>query len=390
VIRSAENDYKASAAQEASVAAALESAKAETLELSRRAVQYDSLKRELDASKEVLNSLLSRLKQTDVAGELKASNIRIIDAAVVPRGPIRPNRLRDILFGMVLGLGLGVLLAFFLEYLDNTIKTPEDIREHLGVPLLGVISEMESTNPGPLLLGPRPLGAFAEGYRVLRTALEYSWPDKGPRVIVVTSTSPSEGKTLTSINLALTFASTEGRALLIDGDLRKPQVHSLLKVQKRPGLADVLVGQAKLSDAVQKVPGTYLGFLAAGTHVPSPADLMTTQVLEGLINGLKGLYDWIVIDTPPVAAVADALIISRCTDGVIVVAGAEMVPRGAVRHTLDRVTESGARVLGVVLNRAHIKRNTYYYGHYYGHYYGRYPQEPGPQKVAHIKDRAAR
>lgn len=399
IIRSAENDYKAVAAQEASISGAVEQAKGEALELSSRAIEYDTRKREADAGKEVLNSLLSRLKQTDVAQELKASSIRIVDAAVVPRAPVRPNRQRDVLFGMLVGLALAVGLAFFLEYLDNTLKTPEDVRTHLGAPLLGVISEMESKTPGPVLLGPRPVGSFAEGYRVLRTALDYSWSDKGPRVIVVTSTSPGEGKTLTSVNLALTLASADGKVLLIDGDLRKPQVHAVLKASKRPGLSDVLVGQAKASEAIQSVPGTHLSLLPAGTHVPSPADLMTTQVLDGLLSGLRGFYNWIVIDTPPVAAVADALIVARCTDGVVVVAGAEMVPRGAVRHTLERVAESGARVLGVVLNRAQMRRRgSYYgryYGHYYGHYYGRYPQEaqsggPAPSKVANIRDRAAR
>jgi capsular exopolysaccharide synthesis family protein len=389
VIRAAENDYKAAAAQEASIAAALEQAKDEALDISSRAGEYDTRKRELLASQEVLDSLMSRLKQTDVSTELKASNIRIVDPAVVPRAPIRPNRQRDVLFGVLMGLMASIGLAFFLEYLDNTLKSPEDVREHLGVPLLGVIGEMESKNPGPVLLGPRPVGSFAEGYRVLRTALDYSWSDKGPRVIVVTSTSPGEGKTLTSINLALTLASADGKVLLVDGDLRKPQVHSVLKMSKRPGLSDVLVGQAKVSEAVQAVPNTHLSLLTAGTHVPSPADLMTTQVLDGLVQGLRNVYNWIVIDSPPVAAVADALILARATDGVVVVAGAEMVPRAAVRHTLERVHEAGARILGVVLNRAQNRRRPYgsYYGHYYGHYYGRYPQEAGPAKVTNIRDR---
>lgn len=397
LIRGAENDYKSAAAQEASIAGALEQAKAEALDLSSRAVDYDNRKREVEAGKEVLNSLMSRLKQTDVSTELKASNIRVVDPAVVPRVPVRPNRQRDISFGVLMGLLLSVGLAFFLEYLDNTVKSPEDVREHLGVPLLGVIGEMESKSPGPVLLGARPVGSFAEGYRVLRTALDYSWSEKGARVIVVTSTSPGEGKTLTSINLALTLASADGKVLLVDGDLRKPQVHTVLKLQKRPGLSDVLVGQAKVADAVQTVPQTHLSLLAAGTHVPSPADLMTTQVLDGLIQGLRNVYNWIVIDTPPVAAVADALILARATDGVVVVVGAEMVPRGAVRHTLERVNEAGARILGVVLNRAQTRRRSYYgryYGHYYGHYYGRYPQDPGssPSKVTPIRksDRAAR
>jgi capsular exopolysaccharide synthesis family protein len=388
VIRSKESEFKGSAAQESSIAREIEMVKAEIQDLGQRAINYDTIKRERDASNEILNSLISRVKQTDVTGELKSSNIRIVDPAVVPRGPVRPNRFRDVLKGMLMGLALGLALAFGLEYLDNTIKSPEDIRKHLGAPLLGVVSENQLKNPGPVLLGPRPTGAFAEGYRVVRTSLKYCWPDAEPRVLAVTSTAPGEGKTLTSVNLALSLASGDGKVLLIDADLRKPQGHVLVNAMRRPGLADVLVGHSKPSDAIQRIRGTNLSFLASGTRTPSPADLMTSPVLEGLLGGLRGFYNWIIIDTPPVAAVADALIIARATDGVLVVVGAEMVPRGGVRQTLARIAETGARVLGVVLNRAQTQRYGYYYGaygHYYGRYYGHYEQENEPRKVTPIR-----
>ena len=292
--------------------------------------------------------------------------------------------------GMLAGLGLGLLLAFGLEYLDNTLKTPDDVRKHLGAPMLGVIAENQTKTPGPVLLGIRPTGSFSEGYRVLRTSLNYCWPEAGPRVLAVTSTAPGEGKTLTSVNLALTLASTEGKVLLIDADLRRPQAHTLLNAQRRPGLSDVLVGRTKPSDAVQRVAN--LSFLSSGTRAPSPADLMTSPVLEGLLGGLRGYYNWIVIDTPPVAAVADALIIARATDGVVVVIGAEMVPQGSVAKTLERVAETGARVLGVVLNRAQTQRYGYsygHYGHYYGRYYGHSAHSEGDQKVTPIRRRSS-
>ncbi len=387
IIRSKEGEYKSAAAQEASIAREIESVKTEIQQLSQRALNYDTIKRERDASNEILNSLITRVRQTDVASEMKSSNIRIVDPAIVPSGPVRPNRVRDIMKGCLMGLALGLLLAFGLEYLDNTLKTPDDVRKHLGAPLLGVIAENQVRNPGPVLHSPRPQGAFAEGYRVLRTSLNYCWPETGPRVLAVTSTAPGEGKTLTSTNLALTLAASEGKVLLIDADLRRPQAHTLLKAPRRPGLSDVLVGQSKPSDAIQRLPETNLSFLASGTRAPSPADLMTSAALEGLLEGLRGFYQWIVIDTPPVGAVADALIIARATDGVMVVVGAEMVPRGNVRQTIERVAETGTRILGVVLNRAQTQRYRYYYG-YYGHYYGRYYghyQQADPQKVTPIR-----
>lgn len=390
VIRAAENDYQAALAQEQSVAAALEAAKAEALDLSHRGLPYDSLKREMEANKDVLNSITARHKQTDVAQELKSSNIRIVDPAAIPRRPVRPNRASDIAMGLFLGLALGMMAAFFLEYLDNSIKTPEEVRLHLGVPLLGVIPEHSKDAGGVVLSSSRQQGPFVEGYHVLRTALSYSWPGQDSRVLVVTSTAPAEGKTLTSVNLALTLAAMDGEVLLVDADLRKPQAHDLLGLQKSPGLSDILVGRAETAECVQQVKGTKLHLLPSGAHAPSPAELMSLPLLSAFVDGLRRTYSWIVIDTPPVGAVADALILSSLCDGVLVVAEAERIPRKAVRHTLERVRETGARILGLVLNRVRIEGNAYYYSHYYSHYYGDQHPEPKNQKVARITKHAAR
>jgi capsular exopolysaccharide synthesis family protein len=379
-IRVTRNEWTALAAQEASVSAALEQAKAEALDLSQRMVPYESRKRELEANKEVLNSLLSRHKETDVAQELKSSNIRILDAAVVPGGPVRPNRRRDITMGMLLGLALGIGLAFFLDYLDSTLKTPDDVRNHLGVPLLGVIPEVKDALPGGLLVtSERGQGPFQEGYRVIRTALSYCWSGQEPRVLLCTSTAPGEGKTLTSLNVALTLAAVDGRVLLIDCDLRKPSAHAVLKLGRSPGLADVLTGKLSLEAALREVPGTTLRVLTSGAKVPSPGDLLTTEAMQGLVGSLRGSYRWIVLDTPPVGAVADALALSSLADGLMVVAGAEMVSRKAVLTTLHRIADTGARVLGVVLNRAQVAKHGYYYSRYYGHYghYGYYGAPEG-------------
>jgi capsular exopolysaccharide synthesis family protein len=399
VIRSAENDYKAAAAQEASVASALEAAKQEALQIGARAVTYDSQKREVEAATQVLNSLMARAKETDVASELKSTNIRIVDPAVVPAYPVKPRKTRDIAMGLLLGLFLGVGLAFFLEYLDNSLKTPDDVRQHLGAPLLGVVPELTGdAHPNLVVLNPALDQRFVEGYRVVRTALNYSWSEPGPRVVVVTSTAPGEGKTLTAVNAALTLAAGDGRVLLIDCDMRKPTTHLLVRGKKGPGLSDVLVGRAKLSEAVQTtIPGTHLAYLPSGSSVPSPADLLSNRTVASLLEGLRKFYDWIIIDTPPVGAVSEALILSPHADGVLVVAGAEMVPRKAVRHTLERIHETGARILGVVLNRAQVDKHSYYYSHYYGHYYGEYygkktpgRGKPAASKVTHIDEKRAR
>ncbi len=381
VIRAAENDYLAAAAQEASVASALEAAKLEARQLGTRALSYDTQKKEVDAAKQVLDSLMSRSKETDVAAELTSTNIRIVDPAAVPGSPIRPRPVRDVALGILLGAFLGIGLAFFLEYLDNTVKTPDDVRQHLGTPLLGVVPELtEAENTVLTVLNTALDQRFVEGYRVVRTALSYSWSEPGSRIVAVTSTAPGEGKTLTAVNLALTLAAQEGRTLLIDADLRKPATNALLPGNRTPGLSDVLVGKAKASEAIQQLPDTTLAYLGSGTEVPSPADLLTNRTMRGLLDTLRKTYDWIVIDTPPVGAVSEPLILAPLTDGVILVTGAEMVPRKAVRHTLERVHDTGARILGVVLNRAQVDKHSYYYSHYYGHYYGRHYGTQTPKR----------
>lgn len=396
VIRAAENDYKSAAAQEASVAAALDATKREIQALSERATSYDALRKDLDASNEVLKSLVSREKQTDVAQELRATNLRIVDPAVASSNPVRPRRVRDIAISLILGLGAGLALALFLEYLDNTVKLPDDVRQYLGAPLLAVIPEAEQPSEvdGNALITATAMNgglALTDGFRVLRTALGFSWPEQKSRIVMLTSTAPAEGKTLCSINLALALSSVaEDRVLLIDADLRKPSDHTVLRVRRSPGLSDILVGRAAPSASIVTPQGTHLDFIPAGSPVPSPADLLTSQSIPALLEGLRRIYRWIVIDSPPLAAVPDALILSPHVDGVLVVIGAEMVPRRAVKQTLERIEDGGARVLGCVLNRVHLQRHSYYYGYHYGHYYGTYHQPteaPAPSKVANIQEK---
>jgi len=372
IVRAAENEYQAAAAQEGSVASALEAAKAEALDLQRRAVQYDSLKRELEAGKEVLNSLLARYKQADVAQALESSNLRVADPATVPRHPIRPRRALDLLIGLLLGSVAGVALALLRDHLDDTLRAPDDVRLGLGTALLAAIPERR----GPAAVEE---GAFHEGYRLLRAALGHAWREGGARAVLVTSTAPGEGKTLTSVQLARALASAGERTLLVDADLRKPEAHHVLAARRSPGLVDVLAGEAQLQDAVQPLAGG-LDFLGSGG--PVTADLLTADRVTPLLAEARRLYRWVVLDTSPVGAVADALVMAPSTDGVVVVAAAETVPRAAVRRTLERVAESGARVLGVVLNRARVDRHAHDYEHHYGHGYGDYHRAPAPAAPA--------
>lgn len=382
IVRAAQADYEAAAAQEQGVAGALDAAKAEALDLQRRGVQYDSLKREMEAGKEVLNGLLARHKQADVAQALESSNLRVADPATVPQGPIRPRRALDLLMGILLGAVAGVALALLRDRLDDTLKTPDDVRVALPATLLAVVPDRGAA-------GPAEEGAFREGYRLLRAALGHLWREAGGRAVLVTSTAPGEGKTLTSVNLARTLAAAGERTLLIDADLRKPEAHEAVGARRSPGFAEVVAEEAKLEEAIQPLGGA-LDFMGSGG--PASADALTGDRVAPVLAAARLLYRWVVIDTSPVGAVADALVMGPAADGVVVVAGAETVPRGAVRRTLERLGESGARVLGVVLNRARVGRHPSEYQHHYGHGYGAYhgaPAATSAPEIAPLKQRVA-
>jgi capsular exopolysaccharide synthesis family protein len=271
---------------------------------------------------------------------------------------------------LVVAIIIALGLAFLIEYMNDTIQTPDDVRKHVGAPILGVVPETQGE--ADHVVDADSTGPFSESYRVVRTALSYSWPQGSSRVILVTSTAPSEGKTLTSVNLAAMLALTDARVLLVDCDLRKPATARLLRARRAPGLSDVLVGKVSVADAVQRPAGTRLTYIPAGRPTPSPADLLTARTWTTLLEELRKRFDWIVIDSPPMGAVSDALVLAPLVDGTIVVAGAEMVPRRAVQQTVERLKAANARILGVVLNRARFERHSYYYSRYYGNYYGEY------------------
>jgi capsular exopolysaccharide synthesis family protein len=301
-----------------------------------------------------------------VTRDVQASNIHIIDTAVVPQDPVMPRPVRDMAVAIVLGLGFAVGAAFFRDYLDTSVGRPADVRR-LGLPLLGVIPET-STRKDPLVLsnGNRK-ETFAEGYRILRTSL---WDpediDRG-QVLLVTSTLAGEGKSLTSLNLALTLASSEERVLLMDADLRRPVLNTLLHAKRAPGLIELLTGMASPEQAIQRVNGTRLSLLPSGAPVlRSPADLLATAAMRDLLASLRTRYDRIVIDTPPAGAIADALVLSRLADGVLVVAHSGKVTRNELGHVLEKLSNARAPIMGVVLNRARPDRDRYDYGGYFG------------------------
>ncbi len=362
IVRAAENDYRVAQAQEASAVQALEAAKRDAEDLRRRSLEYDALKRDVDARKEVARVLLTREKEVDATRDLDASNVHVIDPATPPRGPIRPRPLRDGALSVVLALGCGVVVAFLRDYMDTTVGRPSDVRR-LGLPLLAAIPEMRTRKGALLMMNGHRKEPFAEGYRILRAALGRPGASGSGQILAITSTLPGEGKSLTSVNLALTLASTDERVLLVEADLRRPSLGKMLGVRRVPGLCEALCGVGRPRDAIQRVAGTRLHVLPSGSPVhSSPADLLATPGLRDLLADLSGSYDRIILDTPPCGDVADAMTLAPLADGVLLVVQRGRVATTGILHVLDRLAQAGANVLGVVMNRARPGRPGYDYG----------------------------
>jgi polysaccharide biosynthesis transport protein len=321
----------------------------------------------------MFEGLLQRTRETDIAGELKTSNIRVVDHAEVPRRPITPNKVGNMFIGLFGGALLGIGLAFFFEYMDSRVKQPEEIRTQLGLPFLGMVPAFDAKETqGPPLIGSGMPSEFAEAFRTIRTNVLFSSADAGPKAIVVTSTSPGEGKTVVSANVGMSLALAGQRTLLIDADMRRPKTHELFDIAMEPGLSNLMVGDAKASDVVKKTQTPNLWVLSAGKQPPNPAELLGSKRFKDFITSLGTHFDWVIIDSPPVMAVTDASIVSHIAHGVIFVVGAEMTTSGSARAALDQLDSAKAKYVGGILNKVDVRHNAYYYGRYYRREYQEY------------------
>jgi succinoglycan biosynthesis transport protein ExoP len=376
VIDSAKNEYEAAVAQERNFAADLDRANVANVDLDRKSGDYRILQRDLDSQRQIFQSLLDRQKQLSVVANSRANNVRLMDRAEPRRSPISPNPRKDWLTAILAGLTLAFGLAFGIEYLDDTIKTPEDVTKRLKLPLLGLVPALRGGRV-PVLTETVPHD-FGEAFRSLRTSLVFTSGSESTRVMAVTSSQPLEGKTTTACNLALALALGGSRVLLIDADLRRPGLHKTMGLQNEAGLSHLLVGQARVREVIQRTADPNLFVITAGRTPPNPSELLASERMNHFIANLAhGPFDWVVIDTPPVLAVTDAVIIAQKVASVVFVIGSEMTRRVHAERALETLQSGRARNIGVVLNRVDFDRNKYYYSRYYGYqyksYYGQTP-----------------
>lgn len=406
-IRRVRNDYDAALKREQMLQGALDAQTTVANQLSVSAIQYKLLKEEADSNRQLYDGLLEKLKEASLAAALNSSNIRIVDKARVPMSPARPNVLRNLEYALVLGLIGGIAIAFALESMDTTVRTPEHVEALSALPMLAMIplkGELQRQAPrrvtgllkgtlpeqasaASLVTCLEPQSEIAEAYRALRTSILLSSAGGPPHSIVVTSPMPQDGKTMTSINTAIVLAQQGKKVLLVDADLRRPNVHLSFGLRQQLGLSNVLSGGADVGTAAFTTRQRNLFVMPAGALPPQPSELLSSALLQELLSQWRDEYDHVIIDSPPALSVTDAVLLSVRADAVLLVVRASQTTTGAVLRARDLLLHVKCNLLGVVLNAVDLDSlGGYYSGSRYSLYYTDSKRKDGGRAQAEEDD----
>lgn len=364
-------EYELAAATVSSLNRDVSSSKNKIQNLDRNEHSLQVLKREVETNRELYNTFLTRYKETEATSDLQVTNASIVDRASVPREPHSPKIGLSLVLAGLLGLILGSVLALLRSTLDDTIRTTEDLEQYSSLPILGslpLVSVKGKQAGVARLIVEEPKTLFAEGVRTLRTGIMLSDVDQKKQAIMVTSSVPQEGKTATSVNLALSMAQME-KTLLIDADLRSPSVGQSFALPKNlPGLTQAIIGANSLDQCIHSIEDYKLDILPAGQLPPNPSELLGSARFKSLLEQLKQKYDRIVIDTAPCAIVSDSLLLGRAVDGAIFVVRADETSRRVVRSAVHHLKDANTVLIGAMLNQVNPKRAARYEGGYYYRY----------------------
>ena len=400
-------DYQRSARDEQTLRAALEQSKAETkseeIQKNQANVQFGLLQQDVQIAKTLYTEFLQKTNQANIQLAEQHNNLQIIEPAMMPVAPIGPNRLRIILTGLLLSLCFGIGLALTIEYFDDTIKTTDDVTQYLGLASLAAIPaasqrRLAKKSPEALATGKtlqamqRPLlsnpgnmadksaSLLREAYRGLRTSILLSAAGSPPKVMLFTSSQPGEGKTTTTINTAISLAQLGLSVVIIDGDLRRPSIHTAFGIDPPYGISSYLSGNMRLSSLLQDSNVPCISVLPCGVIPPNPTELISSEKMKTLVQWLKEHFDHVLIDSPPLTNVADSLVLSTLVDGVIVVVQSGTSKRRAVQRVRHELTQVGAKIFGVVLNKVDHHKNGYYDYRYYASHYSAYSNDVTDKK----------
>jgi capsular exopolysaccharide synthesis family protein len=402
IVQGVESSYSAARAREDSLDREAKAQQATALSLKEVGVDYAVLNEEVVVNRGLYENVLKRLHETNVANDLAASNMQIVQRAELPMAPSSPNWQRNMMLSAFFGLLLAVAVGFFLEYMDSTVNTPQGVWAAVSLTTLGVVPHLKSlpekyrtaiSQGGPpkyltasggsngaaskeLVMAGDQLSLTAESYRTIRTALLLSKAEHPPKVILLTSPAPGEGKTVTTVNLAAALAQSGQSVVVVDGDLRKGRCHKLVNISNQTGLANVLAGQSGLRSAIKETAVKNFFLLSRGALAPNPADLLMSRKMQEILNELRNTFDFVLIDSPPAIAVSDAAVISAFCDGVLLVFHGQRTTAQAARQAVERLDSINASLLGVILNGVDIRNPDYVdYRSYYPTYYASIQEE---------------
>ncbi len=372
VVDSMKSQYDVALRNEIALKGELVRLKEESQSLGKHAVTYSVLARDVYTNKEMYEVLLKRLKETSITGGMQTTNVRVLDEAIPPTIPFRPRRMLNILLAIILGLFMGPVVAISFEYMDSSVKTPEDIERYLRVPYLGPLPDFhgqESERAGGrstmLVTSLDPKSVPAEAYRSIRTSIIFSSPDDR-KTLLVTSSNPTEGKSVTSSNLAVTMAQNGTRTLLLDMDFRRPVLHKIFNVPQEKGFSNMLVGDAGVDDVITHTNVPNLDVIPSGHIPPNPAELLSSDGIGTFMDIFKSRYDRIIIDSPPILSATDPVIISTFVDEVLMVIKMGETSRELVQTAIGKLHHVKANLIGTVLNSVDAGQGNYYQYQYYG------------------------
>ena len=358
--------YEETQTKVADLRAKLAELEAEQAAYQDKNIQYTILKRDVESYRSQYESLIDKMNDIGVGADLKTQNAAIVDLAVLPGGAYSPSMSRNLALALALFAALGGALIYILELLNNTFSNPEQVEKELGLPVLGILPSVDEKEIMNALSDQR--SGLSEAYRSLRTALQFSGTDGMPRTLLVTSSEPSEGKSTTAFKLAQDFASLNTSVLLVDADMRKPNLHRMFGLDNTLGLSNLLTNTIRKEDFPKLLRATKyanVAILTSGTIPPNPADLLSSSRMAAVLSGLAKRYDLVIIDAPPIVGLSDAPILSRLADGSLLVVSANQVTRKSAVNALKRLRAAGANVLGTTLSKFAVSRLDYNYAYRY-------------------------
>lgn len=382
---SLETRYQEALHKEQSLREAFDQQRSQTVKQNEAAVNYKIIQQEIETNKSLLDGLLQRSKENEVVLAGTSNNIHVLDYAPIPKSPIGPKRFQFTILGFLFAVIVGVALARYLEYLDDSVKSAEDVERFLHLPTLGVIPAVGSLNVrrlmpkltvlqrrgddknDALLIDQDKGSPFSEAYRHLRTSLLLSSAGGAPQMLLVTSSQPAEGKTTTAVNTALILAQTGSRVLVIDADMRKQGQRPILGLERDIGLSNLLsskMSETEMLGSIQTHEGSGLYVLPSGTIPPNPAELIGSEQMRRLLDVLRSTFTHIIIDSPPIASFTDGVLMSSMADGVLLVVQGGRTSRAVVRRARQSLSDVGAKIFGVVLNNVNLTHQDYYYRFY--------------------------